>query len=135
MITVTSGLSQDLHFSVNFRVALLLVCFQVSDPGEASAAQSTVVWFLSGVNSLVFPQVPSLGECLPTGGAAERLLPRVDTLVDLHLLWPVKSLATVSADKQSFLGARPIFATAAAVAEGLGGGEETGAVTSPAVNR
>lgn len=127
-----SGLSTGLLFSINFRVALLLVCFQVSYPGEPSATHPTAVRFLSGVNSLVFPQVSGLREHLSTCGAAERLLPGVDALVDLHLLGPVKSLATVAANKQSFLGSGSLL-NLAAVTEGLGQGE-SGAVMSPAVN-
>lgn len=113
-------------------MALCLVCFQVSYPGESPATHPTAVWLLSGVHSLMFPQVPGLGEHLPASRAAERLLPSVDALVDLHLLGTVKSLAAVAADEQSFLGAGSMVHFAA-VAEGLGQGE-TGAVTNPAVN-
>lgn len=118
---------------MNFRVALLLVCFQVSYPGESFATHPTAVWFLPSVDSLVFPQVSGLGEHFPTRGAAERLLPCVNALVDLHLLGPVKSFAAVAADKQSFLCAGSMV-HCAAVAEGLGQNGETGAVTSPAIN-
>lgn len=104
---------------MKLRVALLLVCLQVPYPCEPSATQPTAVWFFPGVNSLVLPQVPSLGERLPACGAAERLLPRVDTLVDLHLLWAVESFTTVAADEQSFLGAGSMLC-GAAVAAGLG---------------
>lgn len=108
------------------------MCFQVSYPGESPATHPTAVWFLSSVNSLVFSKVPGLREHLPAGGAAERLLPRVDTLVDLYLLGPVKSLATVAANKQPFLGARSIVHFAA-VTEGLGEGD-TGVVATPAIS-
>lgn len=128
-----SGLLPGLSLSMNFRVAFLLVCFQVSYPGESSATHPTAVWFLPSVDSLVFPQVPGLGEHLPTCRAAKRLLPRVNTLVDLHLLGPVKSFAAVAADKQPFFGASSM-GNFAAVTEGLGQGGETGAVTSPAIN-
>ena len=80
----------------------------------------------------MFPQVPSLGEHLPTCWAAERLLPRVDTLVDLYLLWPVKGFATVTANEKSFLGAGSMMYWAA-VAEGQGQ-QEAGAVTSTAIH-
>lgn len=47
-------------FVVDVRVALLLVCFQVSYPGESPATHPTGVRFLPSVDSLVFPQVPGL---------------------------------------------------------------------------
>lgn len=128
----SSGLIPGLHFSINFRVALLLVCFQVSYPSKSSATHPTAVRFLPSVDSLVFPQVSCLREHLPTCRAAERLLPGVNTLMDLHLLWPVKSFSTVAADKQSLLGATSMVHFGAII-EGLGQ-LERGAVMSPVIN-
>lgn len=118
---------------MNFRVALLLVCFQVSYPCESFATHPTAVWFLTGVDSLMFPQVSGLGEHFATCGAAEGPLPCVNALVDLHLLGPVKSFATVAADEQSFLGAGSMEHFAV-VAEGLGQVGESGARACPAIN-
>lgn len=84
------------------------------------------------MDPVVFPQVPSLREHLPTGGAAERLLPSVDPLVDLHLLGPVKGLSTIAAHKQSLFGAGWMmqFGTIGS----LLGEAETKSATSPAIN-
>lgn len=120
-----------LPFSIYFRMALLLVRFEIFNPGETPATWPTAVRFLPSVNSLVFPQVPSLWEHLPTCGAAERFLSCVDPLVDLQLLGPVKGFATVVTDEQSFLGSGSI-AGFVLISEGLGQGE-TSTITSPAV--
>jgi len=127
-----SDLVPGLLFSAFLTVALLLVRLQVPYPGESLATHNTAIWFLSGVNSLVFPQVPGLGEHLPTCGAAEGLLPRVDALVNLHLLGAVKRFAAVAANEQPFLGGRSTRHFAA-VAEGLGRGE-SGVATVADVN-
>lgn len=89
-------------------MVLLLVHFDVSDPGEGSAADLTAVGFLSGVNSLVFLQVASLREHFAARRAVKRLLSRVDTLMDLHLLGTVKRFAAETTNKESLFGRRLI---------------------------
>lgn len=84
------------------------------------------------MDPVVFPQVPSLREHLPTGGAAERLLPSVDPLVDLHLLGPVKGLSTIAAHKQSLFGAGWMMQSG--TIGSLLGEAEAKSATSPAIN-
>lgn len=123
-----------LLLKANLGVTFQLMCFEITDPGEAATTQGAAVRFFARVDPLVFPQVSGLGEHLPTGGAAERLLPGVDPLVDLHLLGPIESFATVAAHKEALTAASGrLFGWRAAVAEGLGRRERS-VVTIPTVN-
>ena len=56
----------------------------------------------------MFLQIPSLSERPAARGAAERPHPRVDTLMDLQLLWTIKPFATVATGEESWLGANSV---------------------------
>lgn len=120
----------------DFRMAFLLVQFEVSYPGKSLPTKSTAVWFFPSVNSLMFLQVASFWEHLPTCGAMERPLSCVDALMDLHFFGPVESFATVATNKQPFLATSPVV-NCAMVTDGQMRGKN-GATTyialSPTVN-